>query len=328
MKKTLLRVVLVIVILFGSLIAYISVAGNKDFNVPIPDNLHASKDPAVIARGKYLAFGPGHCASCHTPLAKKADIDQGKEMPLIGGWAVDIPPGKFRAGNLTPDEETGIGKLTDGQLVRALRYSVNHNNKAMFPFMPFQEMSDEDVVALISFLRSQEPVKNKIEPTEYSLLGKALIMFGAFKPMPPLNTPPVSVPVDSSVAYGEYVAHRVANCVGCHTERDLHTGKALGPLFAGGFKLPADAMSEGYTFITPNLTPDPETGIMGRWSEEAFIARFRKGRVFSGSQMPWGSFSRMSDLELKAVYRYLRTLQPVKNKIEKVAYAPGEKVPA
>lgn len=327
MKKKVFRVLAVIVVGIGALIAFIGVKGNKDFDVPVPDKYRASTDPEVIARGKYLAFGPAHCASCHTPLSRKTEIDKGVEMPLVGGWEVDIPPGQFRAPNLTPDNETGIGKLTDGQIARALRYSVNHNNKAMFPFMPFQELSEDDVVAIISFLRSQAPVKNEIKPTEYALLGKALIMFGAFKPAGPVNTPPKSVTIDSTAAYGKYIAHSVANCVGCHTDRDLQTGAAIGPLFAGGLKLPADAMSDHYTFITPNLTPDKETGIIANWNEQTFINRFRAGRAYKGSQMPWGSFSRMSDLELKAVYRYLQTLNPVKKKIERVAYGPGEKVP-
>jgi len=127
--------------------------GDKDFDAPMTD-IAASKDSAVIARGKYLAYGPAHCASCHTPMDKLDDNDKGIEMPLSGGWELDIEPGIFRAPNLTPDIETGIGKLTDAQLERAMRNSVNHRNKLMFPFMPFQEMTQEDVVALISFLRS------------------------------------------------------------------------------------------------------------------------------------------------------------------------------
>lgn len=325
--KKMFRVLCVLVLGVGVLVAFIAAKGNKDFEVPVPDKLHASKDPDVIARGKYLAFGPAHCASCHTPLSRKTDIDKGVEMPLTGGWEIAIAPGQFRAPNLTPDDETGIGKISDGQIVRSLRYSVNHNNKAMFPFMPFQEMSDDDVVALLSFLRSQAPVKNMIRPTEFSLLGKALILFGAFKPMGPVNTPPKSVTMDSTIVYGEYIANKVANCGGCHTERDLKTGKAIGPAFAGGLMLPADEMSDGYTFITPNLTPDAETGIIAQWNEQTFISRFKAGRVYKGSQMPWGSFSKMSEIELKAVYRYLRSLQPVKRKVERVAYEPGEKVP-
>ena len=86
-----------------------------------------------------------------------------------------------------------------------------------------------------------------------------------------------------------------------------------------------DAFSEGYSFITPNLTPDKETGIMANWDESTFINRMRAGRVHKGSPMPYGAFSRMDDLELKAIYRYLQSLDPVNNKIEKIVFAPGEK---
>jgi hypothetical protein len=116
--------------------------------------------------------------------------------------------------------------------------------------------------------------------------------------------------------------------MGCHTRRDLKTGEFTGVPFAGGMAFPADKFSEGYTFVTPNLTPDPETGVMSAWNEQGFIDRFRAGRVHKGSQMPWGSFSRMNELELKAVYRYLKSLDPVKNKIERTVYPPGEKLPA
>jgi mono/diheme cytochrome c family protein len=326
MKKIITRTLAVLAIIILSMVSYVLISGNKNFDVAIPDYT-ASKDTAVIARGKYLAFGPAHCASCHTPMDRKTDIDKGITMPLQGGWELTIPPGTFRASNLTPDMETGIGKLTDGQLVRAMRYSVNHNNKAMFPFMPFQDMSEADVIALISFLRSQEPVKNKIEPTEYSFLGKALLAFGLVKPIAPLSAPPKEVKIDSTAEYGKYVAHKVANCVGCHTNRDLKTGVAIGPEFAGGLMLPADVFSDGYTFVTPNLTPDKETGIMAEWNEKAFISRFKAGRVHNGSQMPWGSFSRMNEIELKAVYRYLHALQPIKNKIAQIVYEPGAVLP-
>lgn len=327
MKRIVLRILALLGLLIIGLISFVSLKGNPNFESPT-QHLVASKDSAIIARGRYLAYGPAHCASCHTPMDRKVDIDHGIEVPMSGGWELTIPPGTFRAANLTPDMETGIGNLTDDQLVRAMRYSINHKGKMMFPFMPFQEMSDEDVVALISYLRWQQPVKNEMKATEFSFLGKALIAFGATKPVFPITEPPASVKVDTSIEYGAYIANKVANCVGCHTEIDLKTGEQLGPKFAGGMVFPADAYSEGYTFISPNITPDKETGSMAKMTEQDFIARFRKGRVFSGSQMPWGSFSRMNELELKAVYRYIQSLAPVNRKIEKVAFAPGEKLPS
>ena len=188
-------------------------------------------------------------------------------------------------------------------------------------------MSDEDLTAVISFLRSQKPVKNGVKPTEYKFLGKAVMAFGLIKPAAPKNTPPKSVAVDSTVLSGSYLANSVANCVGCHTKRDLKTGDFIGPAFAGGMLMEADAFTHGFSFVTPNLTPDPQTGILSKWSESSFVSRFRSGRVQAGSPMPWGSFSRMNEVDLKALYRYLKSLDPVNNKITKTVYAPGEKLP-
>ena len=326
MKKILLRTLAVLVIIVAGLVIFIFVSWSKKHEAPYPE-IKSSTDSAIIARGKYLAFGPAHCASCHTPMDKLEAVDKGLEIPLSGGWELDIPPGIFRAPNLTPDIETGIGKLTDAEVARVLRYSIGHDGRTIFPFMPFQEMSDEDLTALISFLRSQPAVKNAIKPTEHSFLGKAVMAFGLVKPAGPKNTPPKSVASDSTVLSGSYLANSVANCVGCHTKRDMKTGEFIGPAFAGGMQMAADAFSHGFSFVTPNLTPDPETGILSTWTESSFVSRFRSGRVQPGSPMPWGSFSRMSDVDLKALYKYLKSLEPVNNKITKVVYAPGEKFP-
>lgn len=325
MKKILLRTLAVLLIIVAGLITFIFVSWNKKHDAPYPE-IKASTDSTVIARGKYLAFGPAHCAGCHVPMDKLEAVDKGLEIPLSGGWELTIPPGTFRARNLTPDMETGIGKLTDAELARTLRYSVGHDGRTIFPFMPFQEMSDEDLTAIISFLRSQPPVRNVIKPTEYTFLGKAVMAFGLIKPEAPINTPPKSVAIDSSVVSGSYIANYIADCGGCHTKRDLKTGKFIGQPFAGGFQM-SDAFTGGATFVTPNLTPDKETGIITNWTESAFVQRFRSGRVHKQSPMPWGFFSRMSEVDLKALYKYLHSLKPVSNKIEKTLYAAGEKLP-
>ena len=65
--------------------------------------------------------------------------------------------------------------------------------------------------------------------------------------------------------------------------------------------------------MTPNLTPDPETGRVSAWTEELFVARFRMGRGAEGSPMPWAQFGTMSDDDLLAIFRYLRSVPPVKN---------------
>lgn len=326
MKKIAFKTLLVLVILLAAFITYITAAWNKTFDAPLPA-FKASHDSAVIARGKYLAYGPAHCASCHIPMEKIPDMKKGAYIPLSGGWELPIAPGTFRAPNLTPDPETGIGNMSDAQIARALRYSVNHEGKLIFPFMPFQEMSDEDIVAVISFLRSQPAVKHVVQRGEYTFLGKALLALNVLTPVAPKNTPPALVERTATAKYGAYIANSVANCVGCHTERDLKTGAFTGAPFAGGFKMEHDVFSQGYSFVTPNLTPDKETGLMAEWNEQTFINRFKNGRIHAGSHMPWESFAKMDTLELKALYAYLTSLPPVRNQISKIVYAPGEKLP-
>jgi mono/diheme cytochrome c family protein len=310
-------------LLIIGLFAFIQLTWDKKFDAPYPE-ITAVTDSVVIARGKHLALGPAHCISCHVPMDKVRESANGMVMPLSGGWELIIPPGTFRAPNITPDMETGIGKMSDGEIARTLRYSVNKNHGLVFPFMPFQELSDEDLTAIISFLRSQEPVEHKVEPTKLSFLGKAIMAFGMIKPEMPKNTPLKSVKIDSTIAYGSYLANSVANCYGCHTERDFKTGAFTGTPFAGGTYFMPDVFTEGYSFVTPNLTPHKETGIMAVWYESTFIDRMRAGAVHTGSSMPWATYERMTDIELKAIYRYLQSLPPVDNNIEKIVFEPGE----
>lgn len=324
--KVLLWIGIVLVALIIVLYTYVTLSWKKTYDAPYPE-IAASSDPDIIARGKHLAYGPSHCASCHVPMNKIMDVDKGLEIPLSGGWEEAFPGfGRFRAPNLTPDKETGIGNISDAALARSIRYSVGHDGRYLPPFMVFHEMSDEDVIAVISFLRSQEPVKHKVEPSEYGFIAKALLAFGVLKPEGFKNTPPVSVMPDSTAEYGRYLARNVGNCIGCHIKMD-QTGKQIGPDFAGGGVFPPSELSAGYAFVSPNLTPHPTTGVITDWSEEAFIHRFKAGRIYKGSPMPWGSYSRMDDLELKALYRFLHSLQPVDFVVEKTVYLPGEKLP-
>lgn len=324
MKKILMRIFYGLVIIIAVLVIFILSSWNKKFDAKMPD-IKASTDSAIIARGSYLVYGPSHCATCHIPMDKYNDVEKGEQIPLSGGWELDIPPGTFRAPNITPDMETGIGKFTDGQLARALRYSVKHDNSTLFPFMPYQDMTDEDLTAIISFLRSQPPVKNKVKRSELKFLGKALSAFGILKPENPKSETQVKLQRDSTKEYGQYLANVVANCYGCHTERNVKTGEFVGKPFAGGFRMMEK--SRGFYFITPNLTPDKETGVIAQWNQKAFVNRFRQGAIFEFSPMPWGAFSRLDDVDLKALYQYFSTLPPVKNKIEKTVYRIGEEIP-
>ncbi len=327
MKKILKWSGIGLITIVGSLIIFVHLTWEKKFDAPYP-TIGATTDSSIIERGKYLAFGPAHCGSCHVPMDKVTAFDEGEQMPFSGGLEHTFPGfGTIRNPNITPDKETGIGKFTDAEIARSLRYGVGTDGRSLFPMMSFQGLSDQDLTAIISYLRNQEPVNHIVQPIDYKFMSKALFAFGLFKPEGPKESPPKSVTIAPSIEYGKYIAYHVANCRSCHTQVNMNTGEYIGKDFAGRALFEADDFSEGYAFVSPNLTPSSTTGIMSSWTEEQFIARFKSGRVHRGSPMPWGSFSRINEVELQALYRFFQSLDPVENKIEKTVYAPGEALP-
>src|SRR5690349_22705113 len=110
------------------------------FEAPYPD-IHASKDSAVIAQGKYLFYGPAHCIDCHGNKKDHPEITSVYDLPPSGGHVFDLPIGVIRVANITSDDETGIAKLSDGEIARTLRYGVGSNGRAILDFMPFYNMS-------------------------------------------------------------------------------------------------------------------------------------------------------------------------------------------
>lgn len=303
LKKILKWTGLVLLALVVGLMLIVMARQSLKYDAPYPD-IKASSDSSVIARGKHLVFSSAHCINCHSRNNPDSLVGLGQEVPLTGGVLFDLPVGKIYSKNITPDRETGIGKYTDSEIARVLRYGVHPDGTAVYDFMPFHNTSDEDLAAIISYLRAQKPVKNEIPKNKLNFLGYIVKAF-MVKPVGPTGEVPKTVRRDTTAAYGKYLAISLAECNGCHTKRNL-VGEFTGEPFGGGNEI------EG--FITPNLTPD-STGRIFRWSEENFIERFRMGKLFPKSPMPWNSFKRMTDDELKAIYKFLRSVKPVKTMV-------------
>ncbi|HET9983246.1 MAG TPA: hypothetical protein VFQ38_06655 [Longimicrobiales bacterium] len=284
---------------------------NQTFDVAEP-RLHASADPVIIAKGRYLAYGPAHCAYCHMTAEQAKKLDAGEEPPLAGGNEFRLPVATIWTPNLTPDRATGIGRFTDGQLARMLRHNVRPDGRAAVPFMNYQDLSDDDVVALISFLRSQPAVYNPVPDRRPNYLGKLILSY-LIRPSGPSAPARAAAPAEApTVERGAYLANFVAECVGCHTKRSMVDGSFTGPKFAGGLEMRDDG-DPTILFTTPNLTPDAKTGHITSWSEDRFVARFRAGKLVDGTHMPWTAFRSMSETDVRAIYRYLRSLAPVEN---------------
>lgn len=305
MKKILKWTGIIVLLIISGLAITVMARQHLKYDAPYP-NIKASTNSAIVAKGRHIVLGPGHCVDCHSTI-KNVDsvLKLGHDPLLTGGFKFDLPFGTFYTRNLTPDKETGIGNLTDREIARVLRYSVKKNGESVLPFMPFQNMSDEELTAVVSYLRSLKPVSNKVPDHQYKVLGRVINAF-LMKPMNPTEPIQVSIKADTSAAYGKHLVMTVANCNECHTKRN-GIGDYVGEPLAGGTKFEEEGKP---TLVSPNLTPHP-SGRIYNWSEEAFIKRFRIGRTIPYSHMPWESFGRMSDDELKAIYHYLKTLKPV-----------------
>lgn len=305
-KRVAIGLAVFLVLGISSLAIAIVVREDRTFDRPYPE-IAASQDPAVIARGKYLVLGPAHCAECHaTP-----NMAPSEEPHMAGGNSFHLPVGTFYVRNITPDPTTGIGRYSDREIARVLRYGVHPTGRAMLPFMPFANVADDDLTAIISYLRSRPPIENKVPENEFTMLGRAAKAF-LLEPQGPTGTPRATAPAGATIERGEYLANSVANCNGCHTKRSQRTGAMIGVSFAGGMELDSHTVP-GAKLVSPNLTPDVETGHIRTWTEEQFVARFKSGVATNeATPMPWKTFSRMTDDDLRALYRYLQSLPPAR----------------
>jgi mono/diheme cytochrome c family protein len=304
-RRLALGILLAIVVLAGVTFLAVQWRWTRRFDAPRP-SIAASADRSIVERGRYLVYGPAACAYCHVPREQWSTLDAGTALPLTGHHLFRLPFGDIYSANLTPDAATGIGRRTDGELARVLRYGVRADGRAAFPLMEFA-LSDEDLTAVISYLRSRPAIAHQVPEHQFTLLGKSLMAF-AITPKTAERAAPHESPVSPSLACGEYLANHVSSCVACHTDRGPN-GALVGPRFSGGQRMDV-AADPTKVYVSPNLTPDPATSPLGSWSEDAFIARFRLGPTIPGTPMPWGAFARMTDDDLRSVYRYLRSLPP------------------
>jgi len=288
------------------LVGVVLVRADRKFDAPYPE-VRATSDPKMIARGEYIAYGPGHCVNCHTSDSEGESTKNGATPLLAGNHVFNLPFGTVFTPNLTPDRETGIGRYTDAEIARVIRYGVLPDGRAALPFMEYHELSDEDLTAVISFLRSQKPVKRVIPEDEFNLLGKAVLAF-MIKPVGPKATPLKHTPAEAvTVERGAYMANNVAVCAECHTKRNLIDGSFMTTRFSGGMEFPVERTNQ--VIVSPNLTPS-KYGRITSWSEEQFVGRFGAGVGIPHTHMPWRQFQRMSETDIRAIYRYLRTLPP------------------
>jgi mono/diheme cytochrome c family protein len=273
-----------------------------------PISTPAQTDQAQIDRGAYI-FAAADCVSCHTNVKEKGP-------PLAGGRSLATPFGTFYSPNITPDPETGIGRWTDEDFIRALREGVSPDGDHYFPTFPypsFTKMTDQDMRDLKAYIFSLPPVAQSNPEHDldvpfgwrFSLWFWKQLNFaeGPFVP-DPAHTPEWN--------RGAYLAEALGHCGECHTPRGWLGGVDASAAYSGTVDGP-----EGEK--VPNITTDRETGI-GTWSQRDVI------RVLESGLLPDGDFvgsvmgevvengtSKLTDADRQAIAAYLATLPPVSN---------------
>jgi mono/diheme cytochrome c family protein len=296
-----------------ALVAFVKLNAEPRFSDVARPALPAAMDGSAVARGEYLVHAVAHCTDCHAPKRALGAAGEGELRPaLSGGDVIATPFGDFWPSNITPDEETGIGGYSDGDLARVIRHAVNADG-GLSPFMKVAlgPMADEDLAAIVAYLRSLEPVAREVPSSDVFFIGDALFAFGVFTPAHKMAPPFVGESEKPSVERGRYLAEGPANCVGCHTQADPMNDMAFtnAPFSGGGPH--QSAKDPSMVYVPPNLTPHAKHGATSRYDEDAWVARFRQASPYPDSMMPWRNYAQMTDADLRSLYRFLSSLPPV-----------------
>lgn len=269
--------------------------------------------PQRLERGRYLATSVSGCFGCHSEHDWKshgAPTTPGTEGT---GEVMPFPdlPGRVVAPNITPDPETGIGNWTDDELARAIREGVARDGHTLFPMMPyerFREMSDEDLASIIVYLRTLPPIRRQLPRSEIVFPVKYLINSA---PQPVESVSSDAVTSADPVKRGAYLVS-IGGCQDCHTAA-VHGEPVAGLEFAGGVPL----TGPWGMVASANLTPD-DSGIK-YYDESLFLQVMHTGFVRARELkpiMPYWEFGNMKDEDLKAIFAYLRTLKPVRHRVD------------
>lgn len=244
---------------------------------------------AAIAHGKHIAETRG-CIDCHGKDFAGAKVIEDGAM------------GRLYGSNLTPGKGSSVSAFTDEDWVRAIRHGVGKDGRGLFimPSLEYSHFSDEDLGALIAYMKTVPPVDRERVATAYGPMSQILLTLSPAKmihagQIDHANLAPLAAIAKAPTAeYGKYLA---VGCTGCH-----------GPNFTGG---KIDIGPPDWP-MAANLTQHPDSRL-AKWSEQDFMTAIRTAKRPDGTEvnpvMPRG-FGGMDDVELKALWAFFKTLPP------------------
>jgi len=271
----------------------------------------AEKAESPAERGAYLVNAVMACGSCHTP--RDAGGKPIADKALSGGLAFNTPALMATAPNITPDRETGIGGWSDTEIKRALVEGVRPNHgrlagvalAAIMPANFYKALLPDDLDAIVAYLRSVAPVRNKVPDPVYKVPVRR-------DPYPDADAGFSRATLTDPVRRGAYLV-TIGHCMECHSAWSRGVSDFKAGLGAGGRRFPArDGSPEGTPDVTvPNITPHPTAGI-GAWTDAEIGRAITHGVARDGRPlkppMAYGYYAALKDADLADIVAYLRTV--------------------
>ncbi len=259
----------------------------------------ANAQSPLVKRGDYLVNGILTCGNCHTPKGPTGDI---MEKAFSGGLEFDEPPFKVTASNITMDKDTGIGSWSDADLKKLLRTGIKPNGTPIAVVMPtgfYEIMTENDLKAVVAYLRTLKPIKNKVPDPIYKMQVPRQVFPAAEKPY-------TQAMLGDKLKKGFYLA-TIAHCMECHTPLGPRGRDFVNTLGTGGFELTGPW---GVT-VSRNITPSKTKGI-GGWTDAEIKRAITQGVRKDGSPlkppMAFHSYAKLTGGDLDAIVAYLHTV--------------------
>ncbi len=253
-----------------------------------------------VARGRYLAKSMAACGFCHGESAYP-------DAPLSGGALFYDKFGGVHAANITPDR-SGLNEYTVKELVRVIRAGIDRNDDLISPQAHdgFQWMADEDVLSIISYLRTLPAVSNAVEKREVGFVSKNTT--GLFDKRREVRGFIARVSEKETLEHGKYLVDHVARCGSCHNSSTAIFGseKYLG----GGRAIRRDSGEK----VAPALNfADYLRG--ASWTENDILNYLKTGVTPNQVTVdphfcPVEFYKRAAEGDLTAMAKYLKSLTP------------------
>ncbi|OAJ67102.1 cytochrome c [Gluconobacter cerinus] len=254
-------------------------------------------DPQSISRGKYIMH-IADCAACHTAAAGN----------FAGGYGFSTGFGLLLSSNITPDRETGIGRMTERQFFNAVRQGIGSHGM-LYPAMPYtayRKFSDQDMHDLWAYISTIKTIRNPVKENagmhfpyniRFAMVGWNLLFFENSNFLKETDKP-------EEWNRGRYLVDAAGHCSVCHSPRNS-LGAEVGSRYLQG------AMLDKWYAL--NLTADNLDGL-GEWSVEDIVSYLKtgtNGRAFAAGPMAEAvsnSTQYMTERDLHAIGVYLKSL--------------------